>query len=60
MSTCNGRAYISASDSFLENKLVGTPPDCGGYPMPFLTPAALNAADKQCILDWIDEVAAGG
>jgi hypothetical protein len=58
-SSCNGRPYISADYSFMESKLVGNPPDCGGYPMPFLSPAALNAADKQCILDWIDEVAAG-
>jgi hypothetical protein len=58
-STCNGRPYISAADSFLEEKLVSAQPDCGGFPMPFSTPAALNAADEQCILDWIDEVAAG-
>jgi hypothetical protein len=59
ISTCNGRPYISASDSFLENKLVGNPPDCGGFPMPFFMTAALSAADKQCMLEWIDEVAAG-
>ncbi len=57
-SSCRSRPYISATDSFLANKLVGAPPDCGGYPMPFSTPSALNAADKQCILNWIDEVAA--
>jgi hypothetical protein len=59
MSSCNGRPYIGATDSFLENKLVGNPPDCGGYPMPFFMTAALSAADKQCMLEWIDEVAAG-
>jgi hypothetical protein len=59
MSSCNGRPYISQNDSFLEDKLVSDAPDCGGYQMPFFMAAALNAADKQCILDWIDDVAAG-
>jgi hypothetical protein len=59
MSSCNGRPYISASDSFLEDKLVNRSPDCGGQQMPFFMANALNAADKQCILAWIDEVAAG-
>jgi hypothetical protein len=59
MSTCQGRPYISATDSFLEEKLVESSPDCGGQQMPFFMANALNAEDKQCILDWIDEVAAG-
>ncbi len=58
-STCNQRPYIGAADSFLEEKLVGSPPACGGLPMPFGTPAALSAEDEQCIIGWIDEVAAG-
>jgi hypothetical protein len=59
LSSCNQRPYIGAADSFLEEKLVGTPPACGGLPMPFGTPNALSAADEQCIIAWIDEVAGG-
>jgi hypothetical protein len=59
MSSCNSRPYISATDSFLEEKLVEPKPDCGGLQMPFFMVASLSAADKQCILDWIDEVASG-
>jgi hypothetical protein len=57
-STCFQRPYISADDSFLEDKIVGTPPECNGA-MPFLSPQTLTAADEQCILDWIDEVSGG-
>jgi hypothetical protein len=55
-STCNGRPYIGADDSFLVNKITGTPPECGS-PMPFLMPELLSAADEACILAWVDEVA---
>jgi hypothetical protein len=59
LSSCNQRPYIGAADSFLEEKLVGTPPACGGLQMPFGMANALSAADEQCIIAWIDEVAAG-
>lgn len=58
-SACMGRPYIGPDDSFLAEKISASGPDCGGA-MPFLTPQALSAADEQCILDWIDEVASGG
>jgi hypothetical protein len=58
VSNCQGMPYISAGDSLIEDKIAGNPPACGS-PMPLLTANALNAADEQCILDWIDEVAAG-
>ncbi len=58
-SGCMGRPYIGPDDSFLAEKISAAGPDCGGA-MPFLTPQALSAADEQCILDWIDEVASGG
>jgi hypothetical protein len=57
-STCQGRPYIGADDSFLAEKISVDRPACGG-PMPFLTPQTLSAADEQCILDWIEEVASG-
>lgn len=58
ISSCKGRPYIGANDSFLADKIVGSPPECNGA-MPFLSPQTLNAADEQCILDWIDEVSGG-
>ena len=57
-SSCRSRPYIGADDSFLADKIVGSPPECNGA-MPFLSPQTLNAADEQCILDWIDEVSGG-
>jgi len=54
------RPYIGQSDSFLEEKISGGPVDSScGYTMPFLMPDALSAADKQCIIQWIDQVAGG-
>jgi hypothetical protein len=58
LSQCNGRPYIGADDSFLADKIGGQQPECG-FPMPFLQPDTLNDADRQCILDWIDEVSGG-
>jgi hypothetical protein len=58
LSSCNQRPFIGAADSFLEEKLVGTPPACG-LQMPFAMANALSAADEQCIIAWIDEVVAG-
>jgi hypothetical protein len=58
LSQCNGRPYIGAEDSFLADKIGGQQPECG-FPMPFLQPDTLNDADRQCILDWIDEVSGG-
>jgi hypothetical protein len=57
-SQCNGRPYIGSDDSFLADKIGGEQPECG-FPMPFLQPDTLNEADRQCILDWIDEVSGG-
>lgn len=58
LSQCGGRPYVGAADSFLAEKIGGGQPECG-YPMPFFMPDALNDADKQCILNWIDEVTGG-
>ncbi len=51
------RPYIGQDDSFLEEKIAGSP-QCG-LSMPFFMPDALSAADEQCIIDWIDEIAGG-
>lgn len=54
------RPYISAGDSYLEEKLtLGEQPACG-LPMPLLMDYALSATDRECIFNWIDQVAAGG
>jgi len=58
MSQCNGRPYIGADDSFLADKISGERPECGA-PMPFLSADLLTDEDRQCILDWIDEVSGG-
>jgi len=55
-SSCNGRPYIGAEDSFLAEKLTNNSPECGA-PMPFLMPGNLSAEDEACILAWIEEVA---
>ena len=57
-SQCNGRPYIGADDSFLADKIAGSPPECG-LAMPFFMPQALSQADEDCILSWIDEVSGG-
>ncbi len=54
-SLCNGRPYIGADDSFLVDKITGSPPECGA-PMPFAMPGALSAEDEGCILAWVDAV----
>jgi hypothetical protein len=59
-STCQSRPLIGASDSFLAEKIENPAPACGGAQMPFFATQNLNAADRQCILDWIDEVGGGG
>jgi hypothetical protein len=51
------RPYIGSDDSFLEEKIAGTPA-CGSG-MPFFAEAALSAADEQCIIDWIEQVTEG-
>jgi hypothetical protein len=51
------RPYIGSDDSFLEEKIAGTP-GCGSG-MPFFAEAALSAADEQCIIDWIEQVTEG-
>jgi len=53
------RPYIGGDDSFLEEKIAAERPGCG-EPMPFFAQAALSAADEQCIIDWIAQVAEGG
>src|SRR5687767_13663845 len=47
------RPYISRDDSFLEEKIAGTPDSSCGISMPFFMPDALSAADEQCIIQWI-------
>jgi hypothetical protein len=56
-SQCEQRPYIGPDDSFLAEKISGSP--ACGLAMPFLMPQALNAADEACILAWIDEVSGG-
>jgi hypothetical protein len=58
-STCMDRPYIGATDSYLKEKITATSPCGGTFPMPLFTPNALNATDEACIVEWIDEVAAG-
>jgi hypothetical protein len=53
------RPYISKDDSFLQEKIAGTPNSACGFSMPFFMPDALSAADEQCIIQWIDQVAGG-
>jgi hypothetical protein len=54
-STCDGRPYISADDSFLAEKITDDSPACGA-PMPFLMQGNLSTEDEACILEWIAEV----
>jgi hypothetical protein len=56
-SQCEQRPYIGPDDSFLAEKIVGTP--ACGFAMPFFAPEALTADDEACILAWIDEVSGG-
>jgi hypothetical protein len=57
-SQCNGRPYIAADDSFLVDKIIGSPPECGSA-MPFSMADALSAQDEGCILAWVDAVSGG-
>jgi hypothetical protein len=57
--TVAARPYIGAGDSFLEEKIAGSPNQMCGLSMPFFMPDALSAADEQCIIQWIDQVAGG-
>lgn len=54
------RPYIGATDSFLEEKLTGPLASNCGFTMPLLMDYALSESDRQCIISWIDQVAAGG
>jgi hypothetical protein len=54
------RPYIGATDSFLEEKLKGPLDTSCGFTMPLLMDYLLSDADEQCIVNWIDQVAAGG
>ena len=59
-SSCNSRPFIGSDDSFLAEKISGVGrPECGEA-MPFFQPGSLGDEDRQCLLDWIDSVAAGG
>jgi hypothetical protein len=59
-STCQSRPLIGANDSFLREKIENPSPACGGAQMPFFATQNLSAADRQCIVDWIDEIGGGG
>ena len=59
-STCQSRPFIGANDSFLLEKIQNPQPACGGFQMPLAATQNLSAADKQCIVDWIDEIGGGG
>jgi hypothetical protein len=54
---CGGRPLVGADDSVIEEKI--TNPDPCGEPMPFFAADRLNAEDKACIVEWINELAAG-
>lgn len=54
-STCSGRPYVAADDSFLAEKLDGSSPQCGAR-MPFFNAPALSEEDRACMLRWIAEV----
>jgi hypothetical protein len=58
ISNCNGRPYVGASDSVIEDKITGNPPECGS-PMPLFAETRLSAEDEACILQWIDEISGG-
>ena len=53
------RPYIGKDDSFLQEKIAGSPNTECGYAMPFLMPQALSEADRKCIVDWINSVKGG-
>ena len=53
------RPYIGPDDSFLLEKIAGSPNSECGYSMPFLMPQALKDADRKCIVDWINSVKGG-
>lgn len=53
------RPYIGKDDSFLQEKIAGSPNAECGYAMPFLMPQALSDADRKCIVDWINSVKGG-
>lgn len=55
---CSSRPYVGATESVIEEKITNPDPYCG-EPMPFFAADRLNAEDKACILEWIDEIAAG-
>lgn len=55
--TVPARPYIGKDDSFLEEKIAGSP-TCGNA-MPFFMVDKLSANDRQCIVDWIDSVKGG-
>ena len=54
---CGGRPLVSADDSVIAEKI--TNPDPCGEPMPFFAADRLSAEDEACIVQWLDEVAAG-
>ncbi|HEU4582369.1 MAG TPA: hypothetical protein VFS67_29130 [Polyangiaceae bacterium] len=53
------RPYIGKDDSFLKEKVAGSPNAECGVSMPFFMPQALSEADRKCIVDWIDSVKGG-
>jgi hypothetical protein len=57
--TVQPRPYIGKTDSFLEEKIAGTPDASCGFSMPFFMPTALKDADRKCIVDWIHQVQQG-
>lgn len=59
-SSCQGRPFVGANDSFLLEKIEDAQPGCGGLQMPLAATQNLSASDKQCIADWVAEVGGGG
>jgi hypothetical protein len=55
-SSCGGRPYVGADDSFLIEKITSSDPECDGAAMPFFMPAALSAEDEACIIAWAAQV----
>jgi hypothetical protein len=59
-SSCAGRPYIGAEDSFLLEKIEGNVQSGCGSQMPLFMTAAISDETKACIREWAEQVAAGG
>jgi hypothetical protein len=58
-SSCQGVPFIGADESYLVEKVTDPRSGCGEQ-MPFMNAAALSAADRACIVQWVEDVGGGG